>query len=208
MKDIPSNIDELYLILRKRILDEYYFAGQKLSENVLAKEFNCSRTPIRESLKRLEQDGLVVIRPKSGSYVRLYSGKNNRELIEVRAYLEGLAFRLAIERGADTSIMESLCRKMDEIIIASQIDMVAYADLHFKFHKEFIKLSGNDLLENFFERLNLKSSHLFLQSMNPEIARKTQNEHWYIIELVKSRERKGEKFVIQHLWRKRDYLVY
>jgi len=63
MKDIPSNIDELYLILRKRILDEYYFAGQKLSENVLAKEFNCSRTPIRESLKRLEQDGLVVIRP-------------------------------------------------------------------------------------------------------------------------------------------------
>lgn len=208
MTNIVNNIDELYAVLRKRILSEYYFAGQKLSENALAKEFNCSRTPIRESFKRLEQDGLIVVKPKSGSYVRLYSGKNYRDLIEVRAYLEGLAFRLAIERGADTSQMEALCKKMDEIIAAPQIDMAAYADPHFKFHKEFIKLSSNELLEKFFERLNLKSSHLFLQTMNPEIARKTQDEHWHIIELIKSKDPKGEKFVIQHLWKKRDYLGY
>jgi len=208
MTDKAKNVEELYVVLRKRILSEYYFAGQKLSENALAKEFDCSRTPIRESFKRLEQDGLIVVKPKSGSYVRLYSGKNYRDLIEVRAYLEGLAFRLAVERGADASQLEALSKKMDDIIASPQIDMAAYADLHFKYHKEFVRLSGNELLEKFFERLNLKSSHLFLQTMNPEIARKTQDEHWHIIDLVKSRDSKGEKFVIQHLWKKRDYLGY
>jgi len=208
MSKIADNFDKLYSILRERILNEYYFAGQKLSENALAKEFDCSRTPIRECFKRLEQDGLIVVKPKSGSYVRIYSGKNYRDLIEVRAYFEGLAFRLAIERNIDTSEMERLNKKMDEIIKNSQIDMALYADQHFKFHKEFIKLSGNELLEKFFERLNLKSSHLFLQSMNPEIARKTQDEHWRIIEFLKARDPKGEKFVIQHLWKKRDFLGY
>ena len=90
MTDIANNVEELYSVLRRRILDEYYFAGQKLSENALAKEFECSRTPIREVFKKLEQDGLIVVRPKSGSYVRIYSGKNYLDLIEVRAYLEGL----------------------------------------------------------------------------------------------------------------------
>ncbi|HOE76195.1 MAG TPA: GntR family transcriptional regulator, partial [Rectinema sp.] len=89
MTDIANNVEELYSVLRRRILDEYYFAGQKLSENALAKEFECSRTPIREVFKRLEQDGLIVVKPKSGSYVRIYSGKNYLDLIEVRAYLEG-----------------------------------------------------------------------------------------------------------------------
>lgn len=208
MTDSVNNVDELYSVLRKRILSEYYFAGQKLSENVLAREFSCSRTPIRESFKRLEQDGLIVVKPKSGSYVRLYSGKNYRDLIEMRSYLEGLAFRLAIENGADTTQLNILNRKMDEIIAAPRIDMTSYADFHFKFHKEFIRLSGNELLENFFERLNLKSSHLFLQTMNPEVARKTQDEHWHIIDLVEAKDPKGEKFVVQHLWKKRDYLGY
>jgi len=85
---------------------------------------------------------------------------------------------------------------------------MTYAEVHYRFHREFIRMSGNELLENFFERLNLKSSHLFLQTMNPEIARKTQEEHWRIINLVKARDPKGEKFVIQHLWKKRDYLGY
>ena len=208
MTDIANNVEELYSVLRRRILDEYYFAGQKLSENALAKEFECSRTPIREVFKRLEQDGLIVVKPKSGSYVRIYSGKNYLDLIEVRAYLEGLAFRLSVERGADTSEMEALNKTMDDIIATAPIDMMTYAEVHYRFHREFIRMSGNELLENFFERLNLKSSHLFLQTMNPEIARKTQEEHWRVINLVKARDPKGEKFVIQHLWKKRDYLGY
>ena len=104
--------------------------------------------------------------------------------------------------------MEALNSTMDDIIVTAPIDMMTYAEVHYRFHREFIRMSGNELLENFFERLNLKSSHLFLQTMNPEIARKTQEEHWRIINLVKARDPKGEKFVIQHLWKKRDYLGY
>lgn len=204
----PNGVEELYSVLRKRILDEVYYPGEKLSENALAKEFSCSRTPIRESLKRLEQDGLIVVRPQSGTYVRLHSGKDYRDLIEVRAYLEGLSYRLAVERGADVSGLEAAVEEMDRALAKTPMDMVAYAESHFKFHREFVSLSGNDLLAQFFDRLNLKSSHLFIQSMNIESARKTQDEHRRIVELVRLRDQKGEKFIISHLWRKRDFLGY
>jgi len=189
--NIASGTEDLYSVLRQRILDEYYFAGQKLSENSLAKEFNCSRTPIREVFKRLEQDGLIIVKPKSGSYVRIYSGKNYQDLIEVRSYLEGLAFRLAIERNADTSTMEAINQIMDDIITNVPIDMMTYAEQHYKFHREFIRISGNQLLEEFFEKLNLKSSHLFF---NYEFrgSSKTQEEHWNIINLVKERNPKAK----------------
>ncbi len=203
-----SGVEELYSILRKRILDEVYYPGEKLSENALAKEFSCSRTPIREGLKRLEQDGLIVVRPQSGTYVRLHSRKDYRDLIEVRAYLEGLSYRLAVERGADASGLERAVDEMDQALAKTPMDMVGYAEFHFKFHREFVSLSGNDLLGQFFDRLNLKSAHLFIQSMNLESARKTQEEHRRIVELVRERDPKGEKFIISHLWRKRDFLGY
>lgn len=204
--DCTNSAENLYMSLRNRILNEYYFAGEKLSENTLAEEFKCSRTPIREALKKLEQDGLISVRPKSGSYVRIYSGQHYRDLVEVRSYLEGLAFRLAIERKADTSVLEQLDQEMDDIVARIPIDMMAYAEVHYRFHREFMRISGNELLESFFEKLNLKSSHLFLQTMNVEVAIKTQKEHRHIIDLIKSGDPKGEKFVIQHLWKKREYL--
>ncbi|HOV94124.1 MAG TPA: GntR family transcriptional regulator [Spirochaetales bacterium] len=205
-KDNTNSTEHLYASLRNRILNEYYFAGEKLSENSLAQEFKCSRTPIREALKKLEQDGLISVKPKSGSYVRIYSGQHYRDLVEVRSYLEGLAFRLAIERKTDTSLLEQLNQEMDEIIARTPIDMMAYAEIHYRFHREFVRISGNELLESFFEKLNLKSSHLFLQTMNIDVAIMTQEEHRHIIDLIKNADPKGEKFVIQHLWKKREYL--
>lgn len=208
MRAKGNGFEEIYDTLRKKILEEAYYPGEKLSENALAKEFDCSRTPIRETLKRLEQDGLIVVRPQSGTYVRLHSTKDYRDLIEVRAYLESLAFRLAVEREADPAPMAELADRMDAAVSSAPVDMAAYAESHYAFHREFVSLSGNALLIQSFERLNLKSSHLFLQSMNRESARKTQDEHRRIIDLIAARDRKGEKFVQDHLWKKRDFLAY
>jgi len=207
MESPAVGIDEIYGVLRGRILAEEYYPGEKLSENALAKEYSCSRTPIRESLKRLEQDGLVVTRPQSGTYVKIHSTKDYRNLIEVRSYLEGLAFHLAVELGGDPSELDALIDRMDEALGSDRFDMKAYARAHYSFHRTLVSLSGNELLVQFFDRLNLKSSHLFLQSMNPTSAAKTQQEHRRIVELLRARDAKGEKFIVAHLWKKREFLV-
>ena len=210
MKAEPSSSETIYQTLRRRIFTEEYAAGQKLSEHALVGEFNCSRTPIREAFKRLEADLLVLVKPRSGTYVRRHFSKDNRDLIEVRAYLEGLAFRLATQtedtKGPDVSRLTELVSQMDAVIDRKPLDMLAFADLHYQFHLAIIDLSANELLRQMYDRLNLKSSHLFLLSMNEDTAGVTQNEHRQIIQMLANRDPKGEKFMIGHLWKKREIM--
>lgn len=201
-------VETIHQTIRRRILIEEYFPGQKLSENALAREFGCSRTPVREALKRLESERLIEVRPQSGTYVRAVSTKDYTDLLEVRAYIEGLAFRLALERATDADIagLDALVVSMDRVIAATPIDMQRYAELHFQFHHRLATVGGNELLGRMFEGLNLRSSHMFLRSMNAESAARTQEEHHHIVDLLRRRERKGEKFVIEHLWKKKLYI--
>jgi len=85
-----------------------------LSENLLAEKYNCSRTPIRERFKQLESDGLVIIKPKSGTYVKEESLKEFIDLMEIRTYLECLAYRLFIEQEsiAPLKLLEKYYNKM------------------------------------------------------------------------------------------------
>ncbi len=204
-----AEAEGIYGTLRRRILSEEYYPGQKLSENALAADFGCSRTPVREALKRLERERLIEVRPQSGTYVRTVTTKDYEELLEVRAYLEGLAFRLAVERADEGRIdaLEGLVRSMDEAIARTPIDMALYAELHYRFHHGLVQAAGNELLATMFERLNLRTSHMFLRSMNAESAARTQEEHYRILRQLRARDPKGEKFVVDHLWRKKGYLA-
>ncbi|MCE1196680.1 GntR family transcriptional regulator [bacterium] len=205
-----NGIDDIHATLRKRILGADYYPGKKLSENSLAKEFGCSRTPVREALKRLEHESLIEIRPQSGAYVRQVTTKDYTDLLEVRAYLEGLAFRLALERASDEGlkVLDDDILEMDRIIAAMPIDMGRYGEAHYRFHSHLVELAGNELLAQMFERLNLRASHMFLRSMDAESAARTQAEHCRIARQLAERDKSGEKFVIDHLWRKKSYLSY
>lgn len=203
-----ARVEEIHATLRQRILNDGYYPGQKLSENALAKEFGCSRTPVREALKRLEHENLTEVRPQSGTYVRVLSGKDEAELLEVRAYLEGLAFRLAVDRADEAKVaeLESIMGEMDEAVASSPIDMARYAELHYRFHRGIVMLAGSDLLALSFERLNLRATHMFLRNMNAESAARTQDEHRRILRHLEERDPRGEKFVIDHLWRRKLFL--
>jgi DNA-binding GntR family transcriptional regulator len=198
-------MEEIHRVLRQRILNEDYSLGSKLSENAIAREFGCSRTPVREAFKRLENEGLIEIRPQSGTYVRMITTRDYIDLLEVRAYIEGLAFRLATE-VAPAEAIESLLpllQEMDRIAISGHEGMQRYAELHYQFHFAIVRMSGNGLLATMFERLNLRSSHMFLRSMTPQDAKRTQDEHYRIFESLRVRDAKGEKFMIGHLWKKK-----
>lgn len=84
---------DVYRILRDRILRQELHAGQKLSDLRLSTELGVSRTPIREALLQLVQDGIVVAEPNRGFFVATITPKDVEEIFDLRAALETFALR-------------------------------------------------------------------------------------------------------------------
>ena len=199
-----KRLELIYQNIRSKILTDEYRAGKKLSEIQLSKEYDCSRTPIREILQRLEHDGLILIKPKSGTYVKNETTKDFVELMQVRAALERQAFSLAVTNLGlkEFNRLEKLKKEMDLLVEKEPIDMMKYAKIHYQFHLQLVLGSQNGLLIQFFERLNLRSSHMFYTSMDKNLGIHSQKEHQMIIDYIKNRDPEGPAFIQSHLEKK------
>src|SRR5262245_27772252 len=104
MKNVNSDI--AYDFLRKRILSGHYLPGTALMTNALSPEIGVSRTPIRDALRQLEQDGLVTIQARAGARVKQMELREFREVCEMRLALETHAAGLAAKRRADADLQQ------------------------------------------------------------------------------------------------------
>lgn len=204
-----TEINDITNAIRNRILKGTYQPGYKLSENKLATEFSCSRTPIREAFKRLEADHLVQIVAQSGTYVKVLTGKEASEITEIRCYLESLAFRLAAERNAEADVLELLCEQMEALLSLNEVDYIAFGKLHYLFHKHMIELSGSDMLIDLYSKLNIGfASPIFYSSLDEEEKHNTLIEHREIVRYLRERDIPGgEEFIKNHLWQKRNKIL-
>ena len=199
---------EICSTVQKRIRSGEYKVGEKFSENLLATEFNCSRMPVREALKHLEQDGLVVIQPKSGTYVREYSQEEISNALEIRAYLEALAFTLVLEKNADVSEMEEQIHKMAFYIEDENFDLASFGECHLKFHETMIVLADNSFLLELYNKLHLNALQIiFFNPMTKEDMIFTHGEHKKILQFIQDKDPAGEQFIKMHLWKRRASLV-
>lgn len=192
--------------VKERILDEVYSPSQKLSETALAREFRCSRTPIRQVLQQLQKENLVTIVPKSGTYVNEFRLK--RSDIQVRAYLEGLAYRLCIESGKDTRDLARNMRNLFEAMHESlssfdDRSMKRYTRYHYRFHRSIIRFSENPLLCRLYDELKLTGRPSFIKRMTLNDLAKTEEEHLRIIRYLDERSPEGEAFMISHIYYKK-----
>jgi len=97
-------VDLVYERLRSAIITGFFEPGQRMVERDLTTRLDVSRTPIREALKRLEQDGLIVCFPHRGYFVRQPTFDEARQAYELRRALEGLAAELAATRATDEEL--------------------------------------------------------------------------------------------------------
>ena len=138
-------VDQLYDHLRARIVAGSLSPGGRIVERALT-SLGVSRTPIREALKRLEQDGLVVCLPHRGYRVRSASAEDGRRVYEVRRALEGLAGELAAERATPedlNSMREALAAARSLLGTEDAHPMRTYTD---SFHSRIAKASRNEFL--------------------------------------------------------------
>jgi len=99
---VANDNERVYRDLRRGIIEGTYAPGARLIEQRLAESFACSRTPVREAVRRLESEGLVVVEPNRGAHVRPLAEDEISDLYEVRARLEAYAAELAAIRGDTT----------------------------------------------------------------------------------------------------------
>ena len=90
--------DVVYNTLRQAILTGELQPGERLMEIALANRLGVSRTPVREAIRKLELDGLVVMMPRRGAHVAQITEKDLNEVLEVRIGLEEMAVRFACQR--------------------------------------------------------------------------------------------------------------
>tara|TARA_R110000868_G_scaffold190862_1_gene434861 strand:+ start:160368 stop:161048 length:681 start_codon:yes stop_codon:yes gene_type:complete len=128
MANTVSNLDEqVREQLRGRIVSGDLSGGAHLSELKLSKEFNVSRTPIREALCALAADGLIEMVPHRGAFVRTITETEQQDSMFIYSQLVSLAARTAVERAGIETMME-LETLLSGIPTTNTTDMVKYAE--------------------------------------------------------------------------------
>lgn len=144
-----SMSEKVYQRIKSDILENKLKPGEKLIEENLANEFNVSRTPVREALKQLDQDGLITYYPRRGSVVSQISMKDAQELYEIREVLEGLAIRrICMEVNShNIKILEDIITSMDKAIESN--DYSSMERLHRNWTEATLEMTNNELLKSY-----------------------------------------------------------
>ena len=146
---------EAYAALKRAIttMDIYDHPEEiRLDERRLSEGLGVSRTPIREAMTLLEQEGFVRTRPRRGIYVVKKSKREIVEIITIMAALESMAARLAAQRASDGDIAE-LHGLMDQFRSGNNERLDEYSDANIAFHQAIIRMSGCALLADMTENL-------------------------------------------------------
>ncbi|AUW58787.1 hypothetical protein C1T17_12475 [Sphingobium sp. SCG-1] len=144
--------------IRERIINGTFAPEEHLQEQVLAEQSGTSRTPVREALKLMEHEQLVVYSPNRGYVVRRFAIEDITNAFEVRATLEGMVCRVVAHRGvseAGTSMLKRLLRRMQPIAYSEEWgneDSLEWFDLNAQFHQVLIEEARNPVLADTIQR--------------------------------------------------------
>jgi DNA-binding GntR family transcriptional regulator len=190
---VPSLVESAYRTIRARILDNVWPPGHRALEQELALELGMSRTPVREALIRLAQEGLVEVQPRHGMRVLPVSADDMREIYEVLTALESMAVDLVARRKPTARELDPLVkatRDMTKTLKADDLDGWAAADE--RFHRHLVEMSGNRLLieavQNCWDRAH--RARMVTLRMRPKPTHSTR-EHMDLVDKVRAGDARG-----------------
>lgn len=195
--------------LRERILSSEMAEGETIRQEALAEEYDVSRMPIREALKRLDAEGLVQLTNNRGASVTKHSLREIGEIFDLRILIEVDMFRRAIPKM--TAVEFTRCRKLlDEMDASYDADDVAkWGVLNFEYHSALYAAAEGKLTNEFLQRINLQSDryvrmHLsVMQQRGP-----AKVEHHELLALAQIQEiEEGCRLLTRHILRTKDQLL-
>lgn len=175
--------------LREAIIGGQLRPGERMMEIQMAEEMGVSRTPVREAIRKLELEGLVLMIPRKGAYVAGLSLKDIADVFEIRRALEGLAAELAADRITEDEL-EKLERYL--VIIAEQIeagDLDKVVEIDTDFHTLLYQASRNQRLTQIINNLREQIQRFRTTSLAyPGRMKNALEEHRKIVEAISSRD--------------------
>lgn len=187
--------------LRQMVLDGELPPGTRVTEPMLADRLGVSRTPVRAALARLTEEGLLQALPAGGYLVEAFTEADIFDAIEIRGTMEGLAARLAAERGVPAALLADLRRcvaECDDVLTGGpgEATFQRYIDVNRRFHELLTEAAGSAVLARQIERArNLPfasaSGFVMVQAVLPEsfrVLQLAQEQHRAIVEAIERRE--------------------
>lgn len=191
MNDFLPLRDVVFNTLRQAILRGELQPGERLLEIHLANKLGVSRTPIREAIRKLELEGLVLMIPRKGAVVAEITEKSLRDVLEVRRALEELAVKLACDKIQDEEIEELKAAAKGFEKALGTGDVTVYAEADVKFHDIIYRTTDNQRLIQLLYNLREQMYRYRVEYLKREEVHETLlTEHQHIIEMIEKRDEK------------------
>lgn len=195
--------------LRRMIVTMEFQEGQIVSQSFLTEQLKCGRTPLREALQRLEQEGLVEAVPGGGVAIAGLSLTSFVDLIEAQAMMESFASRLAARRVTN----EALCR-LDEVLAAAEraareLDFTKIAECDLDFHLTIGQATGNRYVSETITYLHHKATRFgYIGWKRAGTVAPSLQEHRGILAALRNRDPEvAERLTREHTLNSRDRIV-
>ncbi len=203
---LPAAIAEQ---LRELIIQGDLAPGARLNERQLCERMDVSRTPLREALRLLANDGLVAVVPNRGAFVAHMSPDAVRQSFEIMGALEALAAELACKHATDAEIAEIAARTFELQACHARHDLVEYYRHNREIHDAITTASRNELLHDTMRRLNLRIQNLrFRSNLDAAKWNAAVREHQRMVELLRARDGEGlARLMREHIRRKGDAVL-
>jgi DNA-binding GntR family transcriptional regulator len=186
----PKSLTEMVADeVRARIIDGRISLGAGLSENSLAAELGISKTPVREALMQLKQEGLVQVLPQRGTYVFRLEAEQVVMISELRDVLEVAAIKAALARQP-----EALAKRLAALFASMRAayeadDRIAYRTHDAAYHEAMIDCSGNPYIRNAYRQISFCIQALRARLSNEaQLNRLSLADHREMLRLVKARD--------------------
>jgi len=186
-------VTQAYASIRRRILDNVYPPGHQVLEQALAEELGISRTPLREALVRLAEEGLVEVVPRHGMRVLPVSPVDMAEIYTVLTALECVAAEIVASRRPSEDELRPLMKATRDMEGAlKRDDLDAWAEADERFHQTLVALAGNRMLTqtvaNFWDRAH--RARMVTLRMRPKPIDST-HEHMALVERLRAGDAVG-----------------
>ena len=199
----PSFRDRAYSALKRAITTADIYATReeiRLDERQLSQSLGISRTPIREALNRLEQEGFIRSVPRRGMFIVRKTKQEILDIVRVWAALESMAARLITQQATDEEIASLRRLFTDFAGHPPKLHIDEYSEANIRFHQAIVSLSKNKVLIDTMENLFVHMRSIRRQTIS-EDDRATRSiiDHMNIIEALEKRQtERAEQLVRQH----------
>ena len=195
--------DKAYMAIRERIISGELASGSFLVEQDLADELGVSRTPIKSALRRLEAEGLIQAEGRKRAIVRDFSMEETKEVLEIRALLEGYAAQRAARNITSELLLEleRLADEMDDIAEQRKSDkksLQRFSDLNDQFHQIIIRLADSQRLEELMRPI-FQIHILLMQRFRNQIEHNLKRSCWHHREIIEALRAKDESWAMMQM---------